>query len=67
MLIIKFVLSGNIILFAFDNDGFLTGHAAPFEANVHMVDSKTEITINGKPYNVRMRFYYQQSSRFINP
>ncbi len=45
--------NGNITLFAFDKDESLTEHTSPFEAVVYMVDGEMEITIGGKPYNVK--------------
>lgn len=45
--------NGNITLFAFDKGESLTEHTSPFEAVVYMVDGEMEITIGGKPYNVK--------------
>jgi len=45
--------NGNITLFALDKDESLTEHTSPFEAIVYMVDGEMEITIGGKPYNVK--------------
>lgn len=45
--------NGNITLFAFDKDESLTEHTSPYEAVVYMVDGEMEITIGGKPYNVK--------------
>ena len=45
--------NGNITLFAFEKDESLTEHASPYEAVVYMVDGEMEITIGGKPYNVK--------------
>lgn len=45
--------NGNITLFAFDKDESLTEHSSPYEAVVYMVDGEMEITIGGKPYNVK--------------
>jgi len=45
--------NGNITLFAFDKDESLTEHTSPFESVVYMVDGEMEITIGGKPYNVK--------------
>ncbi len=45
--------SGNITLFAFDKDESLSEHTSPFEAVVYMVDGEMQITIGGKPYQVK--------------
>lgn len=39
---------GNITLFAFDKGQGLSEHTAPFDAVVHILDGKAEITIGGK-------------------
>ena len=43
---------GNITLFAFDEGQGLSEHTAPFDAVVHILDGKTEITIGGEPQTV---------------
>ncbi|BBO73218.1 cupin [Desulfosarcina widdelii] len=43
---------GNITLFAFDQGQGLSEHTAPFDAVVHILDGKAEITIGGQPQNV---------------
>ena len=43
---------GNITLFSFDSGQGLSEHTAPFDAMVHVVDGKAEITISGKPHIV---------------
>ncbi|WP_419655497.1 cupin 2, conserved barrel domain protein [Desulfosarcina variabilis str. Montpellier] len=43
---------GNITLFAFDQGQGLSEHTAPFDAVVHILDGKAEITIGGEPQNV---------------
>lgn len=45
--------NGNITLFAFDEGESLTEHTSPFEAVVYIVDGEMEITIGGKPFNVK--------------
>lgn len=45
--------NGNITLFAFDKDESLTEHTSPYEAVVYMVDGEMEISIGGKPHNVK--------------
>jgi quercetin dioxygenase-like cupin family protein len=44
--------AGNVTLFAFDAGQGLSEHTAPFDAFVHVVDGRAEITIAGKPYAV---------------
>jgi quercetin dioxygenase-like cupin family protein len=43
---------GNITLFAFDKGQGLSEHTAPFDAVVHILDGKAEITIGGEPQMV---------------
>ena len=43
---------GTITLFAFDRDQGLSEHTAPFDAVVHLLDGRAEITIGGKPQTV---------------
>jgi quercetin dioxygenase-like cupin family protein len=43
---------GNITLFAFDQGQGLSEHTAPFDAVVHILDGKAEITIGGQPQTV---------------
>lgn len=45
--------TGNITLFAFDQDQGLSEHTAPFDALVQMVEGEAEITIAGQPHRVR--------------
>lgn len=45
--------NGNITLFAFDKNESLTEHTSPYEAVVYTVDGEMEITIGGKPYQVK--------------
>ena len=44
--------TGNVTLFAFDRDQGLSEHTAPFDALVHVLDGKAEITIAGTPIEV---------------
>ena len=44
--------SGNITLFSFDKGQGLSEHTAPFDAVVHILDGKAEITIGGEPQMV---------------
>lgn len=45
--------SGNITLFSFDSGEGLSEHSSPHEAFVHIIDGSAEITIDGKPHNVK--------------
>jgi quercetin dioxygenase-like cupin family protein len=42
--------SGNISLFAFSKGETLSEHTAPFDALIHVVDGRGEVTIGGKSY-----------------
>jgi len=44
--------TGTVTLFAFDKGQRLSEHTAPFDALVHLLDGKAEITISGKSYNL---------------
>ncbi|HOH94258.1 MAG TPA: cupin domain-containing protein [Bacteroidales bacterium] len=43
---------GNVTLFAFDKDQFLSEHTAPFDAIVIVIDGRGKITINKKDYTL---------------
>ena len=43
---------GTITLFAFDEGQGLSEHTAPFDALVHILDGKAEVSISGKLYEV---------------
>lgn len=45
--------TGNITLFSFDKDQFLSEHTAPFDAMVQVLDGKAEIVIGGKSYMLK--------------
>ena len=45
--------SGNITLFSFDSGEGLSEHSSPHKAFVHIVDGSAEISIEGKPHNVK--------------
>ena len=45
--------TGNVTLFAFDEEQGLSEHTAPFDALVQMVEGETEITISGQSYHVQ--------------
>ena len=44
---------GNVTLFAFDKDQELSEHTAPFDALAHVLDGETEISISGKPFQLK--------------
>ena len=45
--------TGTVTLFAFDKGQGLSEHTAPFDALVQILDGQAEITISGKPYQVK--------------
>ena len=45
--------SGTLTLFAFDEGQGLSEHTAPFDALVYLLDGEAEITISGKPLNLK--------------
>jgi quercetin dioxygenase-like cupin family protein len=45
--------SGNVTLFAFDKDQGLSEHTAPFDALVHILEGETQVTISGKPFDLK--------------
>ena len=45
--------TGTVTLFAFDKSQGLSEHTAPFDALVYILDGKAEITISGKPSDVK--------------
>ena len=44
---------GTVTLFAFDEGQGLSEHTAPFDAMVQILDGEAQITISGKPLNVK--------------
>ena len=44
--------TGTVTVFAFDAGQSLSEHTAPFDAMVHLLDGRAEITIQGKPFQV---------------
>jgi quercetin dioxygenase-like cupin family protein len=44
---------GNVTLFAFDEGQELSAHTAPYDALVHVLDGKVEITISGQPFQLK--------------
>ena len=45
--------SGTVTLFAFDEGQGLSEHTAPFDALVYLIDGEAEVTISGKPLNLK--------------
>ncbi len=45
--------TGTVTLFAFDKGQGLSEHTAPFDALVYILDGEVEITISGKPLQLR--------------
>jgi len=45
--------AGNVTLFAFDKDQGLSEHTAPFDALVHILDGEAQVTISGKPFDLK--------------
>jgi quercetin dioxygenase-like cupin family protein len=45
--------TGTCTVFAFDAGQGLSEHTAPFDALVQVLDGEAEITISGKPFNVK--------------
>jgi len=45
--------TGTVTIFSFDKGQGLSEHTAPFDAMVEILDGEAEITISGKPCNVK--------------
>lgn len=45
--------SGTLTVFAFDAGQGLSEHTAPFDAVVSVLDGAAEVTIDGRPYDVK--------------
>jgi quercetin dioxygenase-like cupin family protein len=45
--------TGTVTLFAFDKGQGLSEHTAPFDALVYLLDGEAEVTISGKPLNLK--------------
>lgn len=45
--------AGTLTLFAFGEGQGLSEHTAPFDATAFMVDGEAQVTISGKPFNVK--------------
>jgi quercetin dioxygenase-like cupin family protein len=46
--------TGTVTFFAFDEGQGLSEHTAPFDALVHILDGEVEITISGKPFQLKV-------------
>ncbi|MDP1714979.1 MAG: cupin domain-containing protein [Anaerolineales bacterium] len=46
--------AGNVTLFAFAKDQGLSEHSAPYDALVHVLEGQAEVTISGKPFQLKM-------------
>lgn len=44
---------GNVTLFSFDKGQSLAEHSASFDALVQVIDGEVEITLDGKPHNLK--------------
>jgi len=45
--------TGNVTVFAFDQGQGLSEHTTPFDALVHILDGRAEITVGGTPCDLR--------------
>ena len=45
--------AGNVTLFAFDKEQELSEHTAPYDALAHVLDGEVEITLGGKPFQLK--------------
>jgi quercetin dioxygenase-like cupin family protein len=45
--------AGTVTLFAFDQGQGLSEHTAPFDAMVHVLEGEAEVTISGKPFQLK--------------
>jgi len=45
--------AGTVTLFAFDANQGLSEHTAPYDAMVYVLDGEVEVTIAGKPINLK--------------
>ncbi|MFB0545104.1 MAG: cupin domain-containing protein [Asgard group archaeon] len=45
--------TGTVTLFAFYKGQGLSEHTAPFDALIYLLEGEAEITIAGKPYNLK--------------
>lgn len=45
--------TGTLTLFAFDRGQGLSEHTSPYDATVQILDGTAELTVGGKPYEVK--------------
>jgi quercetin dioxygenase-like cupin family protein len=45
--------AGTVTLFAFDENQGLSEHTAPYDALVYVLDGEVDVTISGKPVNLK--------------
>jgi quercetin dioxygenase-like cupin family protein len=45
--------TGTVTIFAFDEGQGLSEHTAPFDALAHVLEGRAEMTISGKPYQLK--------------
>jgi len=45
--------AGNVTLFAFDKEQGLSEHTAPFDALVHILEGEAQVSISGKPFDLK--------------
>ena len=45
--------AGNVTLFAFDKEQGLSEHTAPFDALVHILEGEAQVTISGRPFELK--------------
>ena len=45
--------AGNVTLFTFDKEQELSEHTAPYDALAHVLDGEVEITLDGKPFQLK--------------
>jgi len=45
--------AGTVTLFAFDAGQGLSEHTSPYDASVQVLDGEVEVTISGKPVNLK--------------
>ena len=46
--------AGNVTLFAFDKNQGLSEHTAPFDALAYILEGEAQVTISGKPFDLKV-------------
>ena len=46
--------AGNVTLFAFDKSQGLSEHTAPFDALAYILEGEAQVTISGKPFDLKV-------------